>query len=67
MCQTAESLRGRPELVGILIEEACTKQIDDIALEKQQGQTTFIQAEPVAPTLPPDSGEGDERRAGLLA
>jgi hypothetical protein len=43
---------GRPELGGVPIEEASMKQIDEMALEELQGQTTFIQVEPAAP-MPP--------------
>jgi hypothetical protein len=35
-------LRGIPKLVDIYIEEADVKQINDLVLEDQQGQTTFI-------------------------
>lgn len=60
---------GRPELVGVPIKEASMKQIDDLVLEELQGQTTFIQAEPAAPTPPAGCRGEDERRrhAGLPA
>ena len=45
MRQSAESLRERPELVGLLMEEARIKVIDDLALEEKRGQTTIIHAE----------------------
>jgi hypothetical protein len=36
------SKRGRPELVGGHFKEADMKQIDDLALENERVQTTFI-------------------------
>ena len=42
MRQLAESLRGRPKLVGVQIEKASMKQINELELEEHQRQPPLV-------------------------